>query len=128
MNKVYKYRQSIRFRRWSRKAYAIFCSVGRCVTIGCLSKAVVDSSLGKQKALTLAVMDEPHQDMEAFDAEDEHPIDISLLSLGLLQPLTVLNKSYGAAESVDCASSAYFYSIGPNEYLGICSVFFCTII
>lgn len=40
---------TIRFRRWSRKAYAAFASIGRCVTIGCLRKNVVDCSLSKQK-------------------------------------------------------------------------------
>lgn len=39
----------IRFRRWSRKAYAAFASIGRCVTIGCLRKNVADRSLSKQK-------------------------------------------------------------------------------
>ena len=43
-------RYTIRFRRWSRKAYAAFASIGRCVTIGCLRKSVADSSLSKQKA------------------------------------------------------------------------------
>ncbi len=42
-------RHIIRFRRWSRKAYAAFASIGRCVTIGCLRKGVADSSLSKQK-------------------------------------------------------------------------------
>lgn len=41
---------TIRFRRWSRKSYAAFASIGRCVTIGCLRKSVADSSLSKQKA------------------------------------------------------------------------------
>ena len=43
-------RHTIRFRRWSRKAYAAFASIGRCVTIGSLRKSVADSSLSKQKA------------------------------------------------------------------------------
>ncbi len=43
-------RLTIRFRRWSRKAYAAFASIGRCVTIGNLRKSVADSSLSKQKA------------------------------------------------------------------------------
>lgn len=42
-------RHTIRFRRWSRKAYAAFASIGRCVTIGALRKSVADSSLSKQK-------------------------------------------------------------------------------
>ena len=44
-------RHTIRFRRWSRKAYAAFASIGRCVTIGCLRKNVADSSLRKQDAV-----------------------------------------------------------------------------
>lgn len=42
--------KTIRFRKWSKKAYAIFASIGRNVTIGCLPKNVVDSSLAKQKS------------------------------------------------------------------------------
>ncbi|MFR5758299.1 MAG: hypothetical protein ACLUE2_08795 [Bacteroides cellulosilyticus] len=42
------YRTTLRFRKWSRKAYAAFASLGRCVTIGCLPKSVADSSLSKQ--------------------------------------------------------------------------------
>lgn len=45
---------TIRFRCWSRKAYAAFASIGRCVTIGCLRKSVADSSLSKQKAAGIA--------------------------------------------------------------------------
>ena len=39
---------SLRFRRWSRKAYAPFASVGRHVTIGCVHKGIADRSLVKQ--------------------------------------------------------------------------------
>ena len=44
------HRPTLRFRRWSRKAYAAFVSIGRCVTIGCLCKGVANCSLSKQKA------------------------------------------------------------------------------
>ncbi|WP_373732186.1 hypothetical protein [Bacteroides heparinolyticus] len=40
---------TIRFRRWSRKSYAAFACIGRCVTIGYLRKDVADCSLAKQK-------------------------------------------------------------------------------
>lgn len=49
MNKLQRNKRTvIRFRRWSRKAYASFCSLGKCVTIGCLRKGIADASLGKQ--------------------------------------------------------------------------------
>lgn len=37
-----------RFRRWTRKGYAMFSSLGRCVTIGQLRKNVTERALGKQ--------------------------------------------------------------------------------
>ena len=46
------HKPSIRFRRWSRKSYATFVSIGRCVTIGTLGKNVVEKSLCKQKGST----------------------------------------------------------------------------
>ena len=49
MNKLQRNKRAvIRFRRWSRKAYASFCSLGKCVTIGCLRKGIADASLEKQ--------------------------------------------------------------------------------
>lgn len=52
MNKISKNKKTIRFRRWSRKAYAAFASLGKLVTIGCLPKDIADSSLSKQKTGT----------------------------------------------------------------------------
>ena len=40
-------RAALRFRRWNRKSYAAFASMGRCVTIGHLRKEAADSSLRK---------------------------------------------------------------------------------
>ena len=39
---------ALRFRRWSRKSYAVFASIGRQVTIGHLRNCVADRSLVKQ--------------------------------------------------------------------------------
>lgn len=40
---------SIRFRLWSRKKYAAFASMHRCVTIGQVAKGIADSALGKDR-------------------------------------------------------------------------------
>ncbi len=40
---------TIRFHRWNRKKYAMFCSVRRCVTIGCVCKSIADAALSKVK-------------------------------------------------------------------------------
>jgi len=38
---------SIRFRRWSRAGYAMFCSLACAVTIGCVVASISDKSLQK---------------------------------------------------------------------------------
>ncbi len=42
----------IRFRHWSRKKDAVFCSLKRHVTIGCVGKSITEASLSKKKNLT----------------------------------------------------------------------------
>lgn len=44
-------KKSIRFRRWGRKGYSAFCSIGRHVTIGHVSKGIADASLEKSGAV-----------------------------------------------------------------------------
>lgn len=56
MRKSYSTKQIIRFRCWSRKRYAAFCSLGRAVTIGCLSKGVTEIALGKQRGVIFSLL------------------------------------------------------------------------
>lgn len=52
MNKVSPHtRKSIRFRRWSRKAYAVFASLGKSISIGNLSVHMAGESLFRNVAL-----------------------------------------------------------------------------
>lgn len=44
------YTQSIRFRRWSRKRYAVFNSMHRHVTIGEVCRSIADAALSKTKS------------------------------------------------------------------------------
>ena len=48
-NTLHNQRRSIRFRRWSRKNYAVFGSLHRHVTIGRVCKGIADSSLDKAR-------------------------------------------------------------------------------
>lgn len=43
-----------RFRRWSRKGYAVFCSLGKLVTIGHCCKSIADASLRKSGMMSLS--------------------------------------------------------------------------
>lgn len=63
----------IRFRRWSRKSYAIFSSLGRCVTIGSVCSSISDLSLRKSSTLcgrkTVNTLSET--EIERFEDETE---------------------------------------------------------
>ena len=69
---------TIRFRKWSRKAYAAFASLGRCVTIGCLPKNVADCSLSKQNSGTSAGCKSGGQNLEDTGKGQETDIGIPL--------------------------------------------------
>ena len=71
-------RTTLRFRKWSRKAYAAFASLGRCVTIGCLPKSVADSSLSKQKSGTSAGCKSGRQSLEDTDNGKGQETDIGI--------------------------------------------------
>lgn len=45
---------SIRFRRWSRAGYAVFCSLACCVTIGCVAISISDKSLQKASGMSFS--------------------------------------------------------------------------
>ena len=71
-------RTTLRFRKGSRKAYAAFASLGRCVTIGCLPKSVADSSLSKQKSGTSAGCKSGRQSLEDTDNGKGQETDIGI--------------------------------------------------
>lgn len=121
MNKLYRGRQVLRFRRWSRKAYAVFCSLGKCVTIGTLKKGIADVSLGKQAnvctsgAVCLPVVEDKTED-EAEEALN--PFE------NLLQLFSV--RSQAATESAHAESVIYILRmIPPKECFMHSFGFFC---
>lgn len=78
MKKRQPNRTTIRFRKWSRKAYAAFASLGCCVTIGCLPKSVADSSLSKQKSGTSVGCKNSGQNLEDVDGGKAQETDIGI--------------------------------------------------
>ena len=70
-------KSTIRFRRWSRVGYAVFCSLACSVTIGCLAVSVSDKSL--QKAVGTAVVSsyEINSESDSPDKQKE-PADLEL--------------------------------------------------
>lgn len=76
-------KKEISFRCWSRKAYAVFASLGVCVTIGHLNIHVADSSLSKLKGKT-SILPDVKEDSFLGDTEEEPdtgPVSIFLLGI-----------------------------------------------
>lgn len=71
---------SFRFRRWSRKAYAAFASIGRHVTIGYIHKDIADKSLAKQvctgTATICAENGQPHWGDDGYLSDESAPPDV----------------------------------------------------
>ena len=70
---------SLRFRRWSRAEYAIFCSLSSVVSIGCVAISIADKSL--QKAVGICA-ELSHKN--GFESSEE-TIDTSEHEAALLQ-------------------------------------------
>ena len=94
MRKRRLYRTTIRFRKWSRKAYAAFASLGRCVTIGCLPKNVADCSLSKQNSGTSAGYKTGGQNLEDTDNDKGQETDIGI-PLGCENGLGTMLEIFG---------------------------------
>ena len=73
---------SLRFRRWSRKAYSAFASIGRHVTIGCVSKSIADKSLSKQARVNELANGRQENECQkgkaSFSNAEETPPDLCL--------------------------------------------------
>ncbi len=62
---------TIRFCRWSRKAYAAFASIGKHVTIGKVCKSITEASLNKTASF--------HSTKSPFEEKQKAPADTSSL-------------------------------------------------
>lgn len=69
-------KSSLRFRRWSRANYAIFVSLGVCVSIGFLSNSIAEKSVSKTSN-TIAEIIESDSKTES-DQDDCSPENISI--------------------------------------------------
>ena len=103
MKKKQPIRTTLRFRKWSRKAYAAFASIGRCVTIGCLPKGVADSSLSKQKAGAAAGSKSGGQCLEDTNDGKCRETDIGMPPNCENRPGTMFGMfGFGALQTVLC--------------------------
>lgn len=122
MKKTTTHRTFIRFRRWSRKRYAIFSSLGRCVTIGSLKKGLADASLKKQKSPVQITLLQPTDDSEKETNGMEEEISGVLFQLySLLVQPRVTNEIYG----IESIETHYIGELTlPDRYACIYPVFY----
>jgi hypothetical protein len=93
---------SLRFRRWSRNAWAVFSSVGREVTVGTLHNSVADQSMVKtQVPAGATVYESPSQ----FREEPEETEEVQLQVIELLP--VILAVPAGAASFRFSATRIY---------------------
>lgn len=95
--------KSLRFRRWSRAGYAMFCSLACSVTIGCVAVSISDKSL--QKAIGTSVSVICLTDSESTDKLKEQA-DLEL-TITQLQEIIVVEKTYESAAA--CGLNRYFF-------------------
>lgn len=78
-NTLHNQRKSIRFRRWSRKNYAVFGSLHRHVTIGRVCKGIADSSLDKARHIvSVKGNGQCVYAMDGIREQDASPYDIGI--------------------------------------------------
>ena len=107
MRKSYTYRsQALRFRRWSRKAYAAFISVQRAVTIGQLSFSVADRFEKKNQSLHTGIgtftdgfSEEDDEERENTE-ENKRSLAVSHGLFTALLPVLVSNENAHPAHRV----------------------------
>jgi len=76
---TYKKATSIRFRRWSRAKYAIFCSLSTAVTIGKLTVSIADKSLQKAINVCLNAFFASNFDESPEDKDEKLELEASLI-------------------------------------------------
>lgn len=61
---------SIRFRRWSRKPYAIFMGLKKNISIGTLTKGIIEKALPKNNTLEIIVPQGSHLSLQVKSMEE----------------------------------------------------------
>ena len=94
MQKHYITSGVIRFHRWARKAYAIFASIGRNITIGYLKTSIVDKSVlttGKAFLLSVNGCNQSAEKEERIETDEgiENVFQEQINILYFLSPLSV---------------------------------------
>lgn len=102
--------RSIRFRRWSRAGYAVFCSLACNVTIGSVAGSISDKSL--QKAASTTVISISLNNSESESPEEFMAKDNSELVIEQLQEINLPNKTFESAAACGLNTNILFNQNG----------------
>ena len=83
----------IRFRRWSRAKYAVFCSLASVVSIGCVAISIADKSLQKSVGVCAELSHRSEFDTSDETAETSE-IEVALFQL---REITLSEITFGSA-------------------------------
>lgn len=102
--------RSIRFRRWSRTGYAVFCSLACNVTIGSVAGSISDKSL--QKFTGTTVISIRLNNSESESPEEFMTKDNSELVMEQLQEINLSNKAFESADACALNTNILFNQNG----------------
>ncbi|MGL4781658.1 MAG: hypothetical protein ACRCXN_12645 [Bacteroidales bacterium] len=106
---------SIRFRRWTRKRYATFCSLGKVISIGHLRCGIAEQSLLKQYIFDNILFIDTNLDYDIEDKEHD-----SLLctdsTLNLNKNLHTTNTDISGKISMSFPDILLYLPIHRSEY------------
>lgn len=110
MNKKAQHQNStIRFRRWSRVGYAVFCSLSCCVSIGALAVSVSDKTLQKSEGISMTRV---HSALSTVDGSENNPVDDGVEVA--FQQAIIVSLSEMSSDSAAALRLATSYSINFN--------------
>ncbi|MFT3751638.1 MAG: hypothetical protein QM800_01775 [Paludibacter sp.] len=111
---IFNNTKSIRFRRWSRAGYAIFCSLACCVTIGCVAGSISDQSLQKAVGATVVSLVRDNSGAE-LPAELLAEQEAELAALEQLQQIVLLEKTFESAAACGLQNILLNLTVGMSE-------------
>lgn len=103
----------IRFRRWTRKRYATFCSLGKVISIGHLRCGIAEQSLLKQYIFDNTLFIDSRLDDDLADTEYDSILNIeSTLNLNINTHSTNISGKI----SIFCPDTLLYLPISRSEY------------
>jgi hypothetical protein len=108
-NKTQPINSTLRFRRWSRVGYAVFCSLSCCVSIGALAVSVSDKTLQKSEGISMSRV---HPALTIADGRENDPVGDGVEAT--LQQAIIVSLSEMSSDSAAALRLATSYIINCN--------------